>query len=83
VNVRDMLEGMDSNELSEWLAYDNIYGLPDAYFVAGQVCATLVSVMTGKESNPADFVPFFRPQRRKQGVKDHMSIMRSIAKRGL
>lgn len=63
---------MSSAELTEWVAFDREYTLPDAYFVAGQICATLAG------RSPADYVPFFKPPKstRPQTAAEQQAIVR-------
>jgi hypothetical protein len=73
-SIRDVETGMDSAELSEWIAFDNVYGIPDGYFVAGQVCALMEALVTGK-GHPADHVPYFRPTGRKRSGAEMKNIL--------
>ena len=49
----------DSAELSEWLAYDCAYGLPDGYYVAATIGAATFNAMSGKSPEPDYFAPIF------------------------
>jgi hypothetical protein len=54
---------MDSHELSEWLAYDQVDGVPDAYWICGKLCQTIVGSFAGKKTQVDDFIPRERPVR--------------------
>jgi hypothetical protein len=67
---------MDAAEFAEWEVFDAMYGLPDAYFVAGKVCETLARVMTGGNRNADSFIPFLRPPKRPQTADEQRAIVR-------
>jgi hypothetical protein len=52
---------MDSSEFADWLAFEQEFGLPDAYFVVARLAAVIEGAMTGKARSAADYVPYFRP----------------------
>lgn len=53
-----MLAAMDSRELSEWMAFDRVEPLPDSYWQAGLICATVGNAMGSRRAlSPADFLP--------------------------
>lgn len=58
--VRELLERIDSRELSEWLAYARIEPLPDSWGEAGTIAAAIVNSNPFREGpavRPADFIP--------------------------
>jgi len=59
MTVAELGQRMSSAELSEWIAFDRLYGLPDSYFVAGTICAALDSLMAEKPRPVSAFVPYF------------------------
>lgn len=61
MTVRQLDAVMDSAELSEWLAFDNLYNLPDEFFLA-EVLSQVVARVSGNRTRPGDFVPYFRPE---------------------
>ena len=69
---RRLLSECDSEELSEWLAYEKVYGLSDGNFVAGVVAAAIANhapfTKRKEAATAADFVPLFAtaPRRRRQ-----------------
>ena len=80
--VRETLERMGSDELSEWQAYESLYGLPDIYFAVGQICAAVAAPHTPKGRTPAtpmDFVPYFESLRPKQTVSDMKTRFAALA----
>jgi hypothetical protein len=76
MTVRQLLDSMDSAELSEWLAFDRAYTLPDDYFLAGVLGpAVTAPYAKGEPPGPGDFVPFFRPPSREQSWEDQRAIV--------
>ncbi len=76
---------MGADELTTWELFEEEFTLPDAYFVAGQVCAELRRSITGGAAGAAMFVPFFRPPEREQTAAEQQAIVRArlaAARRG-
>jgi hypothetical protein len=75
-----LLEGLSSEALSEWIAFDNLYGLPDVYFMTGMICSLLANVFgsKGTKATPADFIPYFREKPR-QTTADHRAVFQALA----
>lgn len=62
---RELLARCDSAELSEWLAFDNSFGIPDGYTVAGVVAPAIANAYGAKPAlSAADFIPYFDAQRK-------------------
>ena len=57
--VADLRETMDAREWSRWLLFHELYDLPDAFLIAGQLGA-LVSQAVGGKGKPEDFAPYYR-----------------------
>jgi hypothetical protein len=57
MTVRELLERIDSRELSEWLAYFKIEPLPDPFWIGGLQCSTLVNLWSKSRTTPEDFMP--------------------------
>lgn len=55
--VRELLSRMDSAELSEWLAYDQIDPLPDPYWCAALIASTIARCMGAKSAKLEKFLP--------------------------
>lgn len=76
----EILARMDSAELSEWLAYEAVFGLPDANLLAA-ILAPLVARVGGAKKPAAEhFVPLFRhmkdmAKRNQQGRKSGQSML--------
>ena len=70
---------MTSAEFAEWLAFEQEYGLPDAYLVTAQVCTTVARSMSGAKVGPADFVPYFQPQQTAQTGEEMAAKFRAFA----
>lgn len=54
---------MSSNELSEWMAFDRIYPLPDPYRVGGILASTMVNLWSKEKVSEEDFIPRRKPPR--------------------
>jgi hypothetical protein len=52
---------MSSAELSEWLAFESIYGIPDVYFQTAAICSTLDSVWREHPRKIHEVIPYFTP----------------------
>ena len=65
MTVRELLQRMDSRELSEWLAYDQIepIGAVRGDLNAGIISSTIANCNRGKNQKvftPADFMPLHK-----------------------
>jgi len=88
--VGELLRRLDSRELSEWMAYDQIEPLGEwrADLRAGIVAATLANVNRGKAQKPfkpEDFMPDFAgvaPSAGSGAGADPLSIFGMLAARG-
>lgn len=54
---------MDSNELSEWMAFDRIQPLPNLYWIGGMLASTLVNLWSKDKVSAEDFIPRRKPPR--------------------
>lgn len=67
--MRQLLAEIDSEELTEWIAFERIepFGSPMEDFRAGQVCSTVANYAGKVRSDeappaqPGDFMPALRP----------------------
>jgi hypothetical protein len=67
--VRELEEGMDSRELSEWLAYCQIDPLPDSHWQTGLLASTMTNLWSKSRTSPEDFIPRPRTRRRRSGAE--------------
>jgi hypothetical protein len=73
--VGQLLEEIDSVELSEWLAYDRIEPLPDLWAMHGQLASLVHNAwFKGRSRGPEDFIPA-RRERREQSPQEQMAIV--------
>lgn len=77
MTVREVEARMDSAEFAEWLAFEQAYGIPDGYFVTGQVCSVVANAFAGAGLGPEAFVPYFRRPRREQTPEEARAIVRA------
>jgi hypothetical protein len=66
---QELLRDTDSEELTDWLAYEREYGLGDGFFVAGVLAPVLAAQFAKKPLTAADFVPYFAPPREPEPAK--------------
>ncbi len=62
---------MSGPELAEWIAFSNLYDLPDGFFVA----ATMARLWGSKDTKVSDLVPFYAAGRRVQSAAEQQAIM--------
>jgi hypothetical protein len=83
MTVRELHERLDSVELSEWLAFDCEYGLPDAYFATAQLGKAVMAPWAKSPPAASDFVPFFEPQApARQSTAQHKAFFLKLAEAG-
>lgn len=86
--VNEMLDRMDSRLLSEWMAYFDIFPMPDPWLQTGQLASTMANLWSSrrKRFRPEEFMPErkleggAKPER--QSVRDMMAIMGQFIGRG-
>lgn len=62
--MAELERGLSSREMSEWMAYDRIDLIPDAWLQTGTICSTVANLWTEKGGyKPEDFIPRPRPAR--------------------
>lgn len=68
---------MTSRELSEWVAYDKVYGIPDPHFGPAMIATVLCQINGNRRAKIADFYPI---QKRKaaQTSMDHKAIAQAF-----
>lgn len=54
---------MNSEEMSYWLAYDRLDGVPDHPLLAGIITSNLFNAFTGQKTTPYEFIDRRRPVR--------------------
>lgn len=81
MTLGELQSRMSSAELSEWVAFDEEYGLPDAYFLALTLGIATLRPWTDRPIRPQDIVPYFAPPRKQQTVADHKRLFSGFARR--
>jgi hypothetical protein len=77
----ELLSRVSSSELTEWLAFEAEYDLPDIYFLVAQLSRGLASASwAGGGSRVADWVPYFAPPRKRQTTADHKAFFSAISR---
>jgi hypothetical protein len=66
MSVRELRLRMDSEELSRWLAYDQLDQVPDHVLIGGRVASVVANAMSGGHHRycPEDFTGRVRPKPR-------------------
>jgi hypothetical protein len=73
---------MDSEEMSRWLAYDKLDGIPDAVHIGGVIASTFYNVMTTGAKLDADdprFTGRLRPKPRILSGDAGVAFFRGLA----
>lgn len=82
--VRRLLEEHTSAELSEWLAFDHAFNLPDGFYQAATTSMAVVRSMSGADVGPGDFAPIFLPPERAdvgiQSADEGLAALRAFAR---
>jgi len=76
--VRQLLNEMDSEELSEWMAYDQIHPLPDPYWIGAAISKTIADCTPELKRKPKleDFLPITRSKpKKRQSAGEHLAIL--------
>ncbi len=73
MTVRDLLSRADSEELSYWMAWDRIEGIPDPHYGPAIITSAIVNMHGGK-SKPSDFYPV-EPIKPKQSPEQMRAIV--------
>lgn len=79
---KEMLRRMDSQELTEWIAYSRIepLGILNGYLQAAIIASTIVNIHSKrKKFTPDDFIPEFLKLKPKKSLKDLKSVFESMA----
>ncbi len=74
--LRQAGEDYGGDELPFWTAWEELYGLPDGYFVAGLICSTFAQRLTGEAVGPDHFIPYFRREVPPQTPAEARAIVR-------
>jgi hypothetical protein len=77
--VRQLLAEIDSAELSEWLAFDAEYTIPDAHFSAATISLAVTRSMTGSRVEAGDFAPIYKAPPRIQTAAEAIAALRSFS----
>lgn len=77
--VRQLLAEMDSAELSEWLAFNSEYNLPDGFFVAATTSMAVARSIGGSKVEAGDFAPIFRVPAREQTAEEAIARLRAFS----
>jgi hypothetical protein len=76
--VWELERSMDSAEVSEWMAYNQLDPLPDQAWQTGLICSTMVNLWSKGKTKPDDFIPRVR-QTRRQSPQEQFAIMQGLA----
>lgn len=77
MTVGELLDRMDSAELTEWMAYNQLEPLPDPWYQTGLTTSMMVNLWSKTRSRPEDFIPAPR-RRRRQTVEEQLAIFQGI-----
>jgi len=72
------VEAMPSKHLSEFIAYDNVFGLPDPWLAHGIQCSTMANVWSKSGGyKPQDFIP---RKKKKKTAKQMFAALKAFAR---
>lgn len=78
-SVKELLETVDSQELSEWAAFDQIYPLPNPWLQTARICRTIMAASGNYKRVPDEdiFIPSARkkPQSQEQMMQELAKLM--------
>jgi hypothetical protein len=60
---RELLIRMSSDEISEWIAFNQLHPLPNPWLQTGQICSTVANCSLAKLKKPVsaeDFMPQYK-----------------------
>jgi len=77
MSVKRMLKEVDSEELSEWAAFDQIYPLPNPWLQTARICRTIMAASGNYKRIPDEDI-FIPAARRKPQTQEQM--MAELAK---
>jgi hypothetical protein len=73
-SVKELLNTVDSEELSEWAAFDQIYPLPNPWLQTARICRTIMAASGNYKRIPDEdvFIPASRkkPQSNEQMIAE-------------
>jgi len=66
--VRELLDSLDSEELSEWIAYDQRWPLPDSWWQTARLARTIMAASGNYKRLPEEkvFIPAVKTARQTQ-----------------
>lgn len=76
-SVKELLKTVDSEELSEWAAFDQIYPLPNPWLQTARICRTIMAASGNYKRVPDEDV-FIPAARKKPQTQEQM--MQELAK---
>jgi hypothetical protein len=77
--VEELGRTMTAHEVSEWMAVEQAYGLPDAYSSMGMLCAAIHNAFSKNPLTPADFCPILGAEPAQQSTADHARTFATLA----
>lgn len=78
MSVRRLLEEVDSQELSEWAAYDALWPLPDPWQQTARLCRIVMASSGNYKKVPEESVFIPTSKRPKQSAEQMMSELMKL-----
>lgn len=77
--MKQLLSEIDSAELSEWLAFDCEYTIPDAHFSAATVAMAVTRSMTGAHVTAGDFALVYKAPPEVQSAEEAVARLKAFS----
>jgi hypothetical protein len=78
-SVKELLNTVDSEEIAEWFAFDQMYPLPNAWLQTARICRTIMAASGNFKRVPDEdvFIPSVRkkPQTQEQMMQELAKLM--------
>jgi hypothetical protein len=72
---------LSSTDIAELVAFDNLYGFPDIYFLAALICSTLEGLWSTRPRPIDKILPYFAAGRPGQSVEEMAARVRMMSQR--
>jgi hypothetical protein len=75
--VRELEGSIDSREITEWMAYNQLDPIPDSNWQTGLLASVMVNLWSKTKAKPEDFIPRVKRARR-QSIEEMCAVMKGL-----